>query len=521
VWNLEKSRLLLLPLFFGLALMVYSWFVTYPISTVSANDLVFYHVSIYYWLSLPLLLGSMFTLAITTKNCLIRWVLSIAIILTIFSIFYFYYMIPTADSQYFRGLVENFIKTGKLDPSPQHNTYYQWPGYFVFADILTQVTGLSVANFEFLMISIIGFLFGSTLFVYASKRNYNFGVPIVVAFFVSIILFMDYQSCPFSIAISLLFLIFLLETSPRTNSSTIMILVLFASILITHLFVPVFLVLYVLLRSFMGNNADKRFYRNIFFITIIVYFSVELTLAKFSFEQIVINLTKLSTTYSEIVYNTFGAAHPSEINLISQSFSRFIIVASIGICATGFLLFLIKRKTNTVDRAILLTGVIYSVLGGVLNTLGYRAIAIAFIPISLGAAYLFRGKFRKYMTLIFLIILILFPFVPMHQTFNTIPLFHSKESYNVDNFFSDHYVWKDSDLVIAGYASIYLSDKTTKSENIQVYANVWEEPDAILYTPQYVETDLGNFTNLQTTLSAENLNLLYNDGTSFIIIKTK
>ena len=111
--------------------MVYSWLQSYPLSVVSLTDLVFYHVSVLYWVSLPLLLGSMFLIGLTTKNIYLKWLLTIGFLLTIYSLFYFYQMIPTSDSQYFRGLNEYFASTNDLNAYQPNHLYYQWPSFFI------------------------------------------------------------------------------------------------------------------------------------------------------------------------------------------------------------------------------------------------------------------------------------------------------------------------------------------------------------------------------------------------------
>ena len=252
---MEKNRLLLLPFFIGLALLIYSWFLTYPVSTISANDYVFNHVSILYWLSLPLLLGSMYLLAITTKSTFWKWILSIGIVLTFFSLYYFYSMMPTTDSQYFRGLIENFIKTKSLDASQFNHQYYEWPAYFVLANIVTLISGLSIASYQFVLFAIICIVLSTALYVYASKRNMA-GFLTVAAFFISLVYFLDLQAVPFSLALALLFIVFMLEAQQKSTAVIVSMIVLYVALLLTHLFVPLFFVLYLLVRGLIDKNKQ-------------------------------------------------------------------------------------------------------------------------------------------------------------------------------------------------------------------------------------------------------------------------
>jgi len=158
VQNLEKNKLLLLPFFIGLILMIYSWYLSYPLSINSPDDFVFNHVSILYWFSLPLLLASMLMIAITFKNDYLKLIMTVGIVMTMYSLSYFYYMLPTSDSLYYRGLNEYFIKTNNLDFSQSGKSYFQWPSIFVLSNIATSVSGLELANFEFIIYAIIGFI---------------------------------------------------------------------------------------------------------------------------------------------------------------------------------------------------------------------------------------------------------------------------------------------------------------------------------------------------------------------------
>ena len=157
----------------------------------------------------------MFLMAFTTKSNFLKWILSVGIVLTFFSLSYFYSMMPTPDSQFFRGLAEYFIQTKNLSASQLNHSYYQWPAYFILADIVTSISGLSVASYEFLLYALIGVLLTTTLFVYASKKLHIFGLIAVAAFFISLISFIDYQAAPFSLALGLLFLLFMLETREK------------------------------------------------------------------------------------------------------------------------------------------------------------------------------------------------------------------------------------------------------------------------------------------------------------------
>lgn len=500
--------------------MICSWYLTYPLSVFSGTDFAFNHISILYWFSLPLLLVSMFLMALTTKSNLMRWVLSVGIVLTFFSLSYFYSMMPTPDSQQFRGLTQYFMKTGSLDSSQSNHGYYQWPAFFVLADIVISLSGLQLPNYEFLLFPLIGFLLATALYVYSSKKYTNGGVLMVVAFFISLSQFLDYQPVPFSLALALLFVLFMLGTQRRSIGLTAIMLVLYAGLLITHVFVPLFFVLYLFGRSIFNKGIQsRRYYTTLFLFTFVSYVVVEFTVAKFSFEQLLLSILTAPPTYSGIVAVSLGTySVPSIISVIAQFFSKTVTIAFIIICAVGLILLLIKRKMTGLDKAILLSGIVYSSLGVVLNNLGYRALAIAFIPISLGVAFLFKSKFRPYLAGLFLILLALSFFVPLHASFTTGNAAQTTENYVADNFFLTYFHWKTPDSVVTDFwTATYLSPKLNTYEYISQGFKMGEKPDVVLYTPQFIGFKLGNYSSMENLSQGEGLNLLYNDGFSYIL----
>jgi hypothetical protein len=505
--------------------MIWSWYLSFPLSTISANDYVFNHISVMYWFSLPLLSGSMFLMALITKNNFLKWILSIGIVLTFFSVYYFYSMMPTGDSQYFRGLMEYFIKTKTLDSSQLNHNYYSWPAFFVLAEIVTLVSGVSIASYEFLIFTIIGVLLTTALYVYASTKDKSVGVITVAAFFISITYLIDYQAAPFSLALGLLFLMFMLETKQKSIDLKIAMIVLYASLLITHLFVPLFFLLYLLVRSLIDKNRQNvREYRNFFLLALVSYLLIQLTLAKFNFIFFAISLTKSfgsTAEYSGIATGVTSAVIPVQINVTAQFFSRNVTIAVVIICFIGLILLLIKRRINALDKAIFMAGAIYSGLGLVLNTLGYRAICIIFIPISLGASFFFKGKFKPYFATLFLILIMLFLFVPLHVSFNDAIVFQTRETYMADNFFIAHYDWKNPGFVVSDYrTNIYLDSKLTATVYFQSGLQSGDRADAILYTPQFQGLELGNYSSMTSLSQGEKLNVMYNDGSSYVLIKS-
>lgn len=502
--------------------MVYSWYLSYPLSIDSVDDFVFNHVSILYWFSLPLLLTSMFMMAVTFKNDYLKWIMTVGIIIAFYSLYYFYFMLPGSDSHYFRGLTEYFIKTKDLNPLQPNHGYFQWPSFFILADIATSVSGLKLANFEFLQYAIIGFLLATTLHVYASKVYKHGGFLAPVVFFIVMFYFLNYQNVPFSLALGLAFILFMLDTRQKSISVILTMLILFTSVSITHAFVPLFFVIYLLMRSIV--NRSKQ-YGNLFLLTLILYLVVQFTIAQFSLATNILSIMTIPTEYSNVVEVTL-APISVPIDIIAQWFSRTVTIAFAVMCFSGFIFLLIRRKMRDLDKAIFLTGAVYSGLGIILYTLGTRAIPITFVPVSLGISYLFESKFRPYLICTLLILLSLVTFIPLHTSFWESPIaFQTREAYTTANFMINKYDWSTYSLVLSHVSvkwyilpqiegnSTIVDDYSSQfqSSNIEAY-------DSIIYSVGLEKNLQRHNVSLEETSRQilDRFNIVYNSGSSYV-----
>lgn len=525
---LEKNKFLLFPLITGFMLIVYSWFLTYPLSIDSSSDFVFNHISVLYWFGLSLTLASMYMIIVTSKRNSVKWIMTVGIVMTMFSLSYFYFMLPGSDSSHTRGLTEFFIKTKNLDSSQPSHSYFQWPSFFIFANTMTSVTGLGEVTIEFLVYALIGFLMATALYFYASKVFKSGGFLAVVAFFVVMFsTFLNIQFAPFSLAFGLLLLLFMLESRKPSSGVIIAMLVLFVGITLTHAFVPIFFVLYLLIRSVLTRN---RQYGKLFLLTLIIYLTVEFALASTGFASSILSMmASAPEKYSSIATIRTPASVP--IDVIAQALNGIVEIAFGVACLAGSILLLVKRKIRSLDKAIFLTGLIYSGVGVMLYTLGQRAIPIVFIPISLGIVYLFESKFRPYLTCFFFILLSLFVFIPLHASFsNTSIIFQTKEAYTTANFMIGKYNW-DRHNIILSYSSdrwyifpqvngnsVLDTDESSSFQSLNITAY-----DSVIYSVGLAQGLEGK------GLSEENIslqildrfNVVYNSGFSYIAEKSK
>jgi hypothetical protein len=524
---MQKNKLALFPFFLGLILLVYSWCSSYPLSIKFPGDFVFNHVSPLYWLSLPLILASLYILGAFSKSHSLKCVITVAIIVAIYSLSYFYYALPTVDSQFFRGLTEYFIKTKNLDPSQINHSYFQWPSFFLLADITTSVSGLKLIDFEFLLYAIIGSLLTVTLYVYASKLYRNGAFLVVPAFFISMFYFLNYQCVPFALALALVFVLFMLETKKKSIPVIVTMLVLFFSISITHFFVPLLFVLYLVVRSLISRSKQ---YAELSLLTLIIYLGTQFTLGMYWFAFNIRLIFRWPEEYVFIAQETLKQVS-MPIDVMAQTVSRVVIITVVLMCFVGFVFLLIRRRLGTINASIFLAGVTYSALGLILDSLGSRAIPIFFFPVSLGVAYLFETRFRPYLKGLFLVLLILFVFVPLHTSYNPLETFlpfQTKEASNAEHFLINRYSWTNPSLILAHYpVTVYLLSSldtkqinaTFESDSSPFFSRL-SQYDCILYTIGLGNTLLSYNYTLEEIVHEEKLNVIYNNGFSDIAIKS-
>jgi len=523
---LDYRKLLAVPFSIGIFLFIYSWFLTYPIAINSAEINVFDKISVYYWVSLPFLLVPMFLMAYLSRSNIVKWLLTIGIVSVLYSTSYLYFSMPTSDSQYFRGLIEYFVQNKTLDPSIPNHNYYQWPSFFILFQITLSASLLSQINFEFLIFFVIGLLLTTGLYVYASRVFKNAAFVAVIAFFISnMALFLNYQAVPFSLALGFLLLIFMLESGKPSLVTTLTEVLLYVGMLFVHAFVPLFFVIYCLGR---GIFARSKKYLIFFVLTIVLYFMVQLSIARAAFYINLIHMFELSPEFSSVVEVTLETAIVNPIDAIAQLFSRFSTLGFIGLSLLGFLLLLKKGKIKIIDKAVLLVGLCYSSVGLVLYTLGTRAVVIIFIPLTLGAAYLLEYKYKKFrrffkssILVLFLVLLSSSLFIQVHQAFNNEIQFQTKEAYQADNFLLDHLDWNKENLkVVMDYRSVTYFQSLLSNDVGYLYKNITsiDYIDVVFHNVMLSRIIDANLTNNSTFY--ENFNRLYDNGVTYVALNS-
>ena len=493
----------------------------------SQYDFVYNHFSYLYWIGLATLFVSFFVVAMKTENNSLRLAMAISTVFLIFSQAYFYYMIPGSDVNQFRGLTENFISTGKLSGSNPHQAYDQWPLFFILNKIITSITGLELRFIEFALYGVICSVITSLIYLQVARVKSNAYAAVIIFFIILIPLsiFEFWSAFAFSLCL-VLSLLYLDKWSgkPEVLLATI---VIFVSLTLVHVLVPLFFVSYLLVMFFLKKNRKYL----ILFVTTLTIYTLVLS-QNVMFGDYIRLLGHLADPYlqdisSRIAGAASSIAPPPYIDVIAQSLSRIAVIATALMAGLGFIIVLKRKKLKKQDYALLLIGAMFTV--GLLispeayRELSSRAFFLIGIPVSVGASYLIESKLRKYLKPILLVLLVLFSFNLMHQTFyDRQTFFQTKSEYQCANFMINSINWADPASVYSHYRVMqYLMPKS--SGDVVRFGDDFSEKfpedtmdyDYVVYTIGIAKSYLGANYSVDDSLSnfeVNHFNLLYNSG---------
>ena len=518
---------MLVPICIGLILLFVSWYLSYPVSIDSQYDFVYNHFSYLYWISLAVLFVSFFVVAMKTANNNVRWAMAVCTVLLFFSQAYFYYMLPGADSNQFRGLTEYFISTGNLSASNSYQYYFQWPFFFIWDKIAFSITGLDQRYLEFLLYGLIGFVITSFVYLLVSRIRMNAYVA-VIAFFIVLIPFSSFEFfSPFILSVCLTLLLLYLDNLSGKLEVQLAMIVVFIGITLTHILVPLFFIIYCLVMYFLKKNKK---YLNLFLITLTIYtlFLSYNTLVAGIITQLTLPyFVGISSTVSTLT--TTGSLAPKPyISVMASIFSRISVISTAIITGLGFIFLLRARKFRVTDYAMLITGCLFIVALFIApaeySTLSSRSYFLIFIPVSLGASYLCESKLRKYVKPVFLLLLVLFTFTLISQTFSDQDiLLQTKAEYQCENFLIGSINWTTPTSVFSNYrVEQYLIAKSSSD-----IVRFWDEYDSpefpqnitgytyVVYTTGLAKSFLAANYSVEasfTELEGNHYDLIYNSG---------
>jgi len=519
---LSKEKLVFIVLIIGLFLIFYSWYISYPIVVNSPSDVVPNHIFPLFWLGLSIVCSTLYILAMWSKKNSLKIIATLGIIIFIYSSAYFFWFMPGSDSHYFRGLNENFIETGDLNFNEAYHSYYQWPLFFVLNKI-AYIIGLDLRFFEFVLFGLFGFLYGASLYSLFHKSSRDGTCFAVLSYFIMMWWYIDYQYVPFSLGFGFLLILFMLDKRENKNSATILsMLILFASLTLTHSFLPVFFISYAFIKYILLSR--DRSHVNIFLMTLIIYFTV-LTFRAVEFLELSVKalIGFGSDVYGRLAQTMFVEA-TIPIHELAQMMSRSIFVITGLVAAIGFVILLLKRKLGYTNLALFLSGGAYALASAVLPILGTRAFAIIVIPLSFGVTYFQKTKYKKYFQYLFLIIIILFAFMPLHSSFTLtkrqVP-FQTEPDYQAANFWINYYQPIERSLMVADFRTEWYLFPKVRSYNVTFEGGYEiEDYDCILYTVGLEKEFLRqNYTAESLIQKMNEYNVFYSSGRSQILVK--
>jgi hypothetical protein len=448
-----------------------------------------------------------------------------------YSLRFFYYSLPSSDASATRGLTEYVIATGDLDPSRPYHAYFQWPSFFILNKVTFSVSGLGLRYFEFVLFAIWGVLYVTSLYVYAARFSKESSHLAVIAYFVIIYWFLNYQFAPFSLALGLLFTMFMLETfAPRKREMMLVTIILFASVTFMHPFAGVFFIAYTLAMYVVNRN---RRYAQLFAVTLVIYLMVLVFCTPSFFPDVVRGLTSVSLfEYQQTVASTFaGRAAPAPpMDAIAETFSRTIVLSTGAIVGLGFLFLLYKRKLRQVDSAIFVSAVFYALIGALIPPiLGSRAWCFIIVPVALGVTFFSRAKYRRYFMSLLLVLLVLFTFVLITESFSDFQTFYqTKDEYQCAGFALNYYNWTKQSSVLSHVRFMnYLIVKAASSSTLfgSDFSSEFPENtgnyDCIVYTVGLGKNLFFDNYSLADLIERSKYDTIFDSHSSYIVVKAR
>jgi hypothetical protein len=421
------------------------------------------------------------------------------------------------------------MRTMSLDPSQPNHTYFQWPGFFIIIEIANLVSGVELIQLQFLQYTIIAFLLTTTVYVYASKIWKNNGQLATISFSILAFYFINFQAVPFSLALGLLFVLFMLEARQKSPITIVLMVILFICISLIHSFVPLFFVIYLLIRSIISGRQRPLL---LFLLMTTIYLLTEISLAGSFFTFYVRFMLASPSDYQSIVSGTLSTVSETPLQVISQMFSRIVVISIALMCSIGFILLIVRRKLRNLDKALFLSGTFYAAVGSVLSILGNRSFPLIFVPVSLGVVLLFKSKLGRYVKYILLILLIFTVSIPLHTTLvSRTTLFQTEEELSTANFMLEHYNWNNNSTILSHSGTRWYLHPQINVNNSALYdesSNQFNFSNLKSFDTIIYSIHLGiSFAELGYT--PENVsepivksdNIIYDSGYSFIAEKPK
>jgi hypothetical protein len=532
--SLNKSRIsdywekvLYIILFFGGIIFIYSWMNSYPVSFESPYLFIFNNFSPYYWISLPIITGSIYLLINSSINENLKWFLSVLTFIIIYSSAFFHYIVPSSDANSFLGLTDNLLKTGDMSTS-EVKSYYQWPLFFILNSITINVLNIDISTSTHIVYLVISLIISSGIYIY-SKNHGEEGYFSIISFLIILYYFINYQWAPYTVSIIPLFLIIYLDDKITTFDGGIVNILIFLSLCYYHLITPLLIIIYYFFVFILTRN---RKYINLFLLTFLIYILIQSYGVNFE-----LYVQKITEIYLFEIQRTIGqtqvitSTERPIIDQLAQNISRIIIPLTSIFTVVGLFFVYRQKKLKYRDYALLLTGMIFSptllLSFQSYPSIFWRAIPVSFLPISLGASALTK-KYSKVIKPIFLAFVILFTFVLIHDSMYDRQVFVVTENeYKEANFLLDNLNYKRRNKILSHFRFMtYLRvregdrlalfyDTSESIENVDYYSY-------IIYSIGLGKTYLQNgYTIEESYQKLEQSNIIFSSGKFYNIYYNK
>jgi hypothetical protein len=326
----------------------------------------------------------------------------------------FFERLPGPDSQSFRALTVLFQTVG-IDPAQA--AYFQWPSFFIINNSIMEVTGLDVNNTSTIVYIATGFALSSILFLYYSDESEGMGFAGVALYFTGLFWFLNYQFAPQSIALVLLLVCVKLVARDDLGSKICALLV-FVDLVFTHAFMPVMFLLFYLVMVLLrrGRIQSLALYSSVYMARLVFAATAHL---QSLIRILVLSIRELglSPDYAYILWATSKQV-PPQFDVIAQIVSRVVTLSIWLLLAIGLFTRVLRRDFGTRNLSLMLSGAFYSAVGTILYIIGFRGLQLAFVPLA-SCCKPYLARYRKLMIGFLLIALALFPFVIIHQIYDT------------------------------------------------------------------------------------------------------
>jgi hypothetical protein len=183
-----------------------------------------------------------------------------------------------------------------------------------------------------------------------------------------------------------------------------------------------------------------------------------------------------------------------------------------------------------ISLSLLISGSVFLIGAAALPILGTRALQLLVIPLSLGVAYFQKTKFKRHFQCLFLILIILFVFTPIHSSFNSTSkqiTYQTEADHQSANFLVNYYHPNESSLMGTDVRTGWYIAPKVRNPNVNLGNSLYSffvyDPDnysCVLYTIGLEKAFLSQNYTVESAIQEMNeYSVFYNSGSSQIMVK--